>query len=167
MLPTKVERLSLLNQFEILRRLDPDHEWFPRAIEALEKGYGFEIEKLTEYLHPFKSSEDCQEVRSILAMFGLLGQKWTEVKDPTIEQWRCTFRGFDGHSEAWQMLYAEFIFKGEEFLESAGQNLSCPNSAAEMMPVYRQMLEIVQANDWTLSDEVFRDVVRLAQKGLA
>jgi uncharacterized protein YfbU (UPF0304 family) len=167
MQPTDLERLFLVKQFELLHKHDPEDEWLLRAIEALRKGYGYEIEKLTEELHPFKSSDDCKEVRSVLLMFGLLSRTGSEVNDPNIESWRYTFRGFDGHSEAWQMLYAEFIFRGDEFLESAGQNLSCPNSAKEMMPVYRQMLEIVQANHWTLSDEVFRDVVRLAQKGLA
>ncbi len=111
---TRAERWILSNQFEILKRIDPDGaRSYEHAIDAINSGYEIEYDSLASHVFEEELSEAAaNEVLDILSMFRALHAAGP-VEGAAPE--RTTFRGFDGNNETKQLGHAKYLFKTDRF----------------------------------------------------
>lgn len=97
---TRVERLILANQFEILGLLKPeDAKHYQRRQDAVACGYALEYEWIADHVYEKEFSEtDCRFVVDVLSMYDALQLAETSS--------RTAFPGFDGNNESSHMAYA-------------------------------------------------------------
>lgn len=139
---SKLERLSLRNQFLILAGLYPSEaDAYKRFVDILEEGYIHEYDNFFQSIFEEMSEEECKEVWNIFAMYDNIQQ--FHKKHSLEKNYRTTFMGFDGNNEEKYMSYARFIIDEDRytFLDMVHDlNSHCP-----MLPRYRKMLEIWNA----------------------
>ena len=162
---TRVERWILSNQYRILEALHPkEAEWLADARKAIEEGFEFEYDRLAQEVYPDRdclSSEECQEVLEIMAMFRALKDGYEALEDKSgIEESGITFEGFDGNNETAQMAYAQyFCGRSGAYIElERGDNF---NSHCPVLDMYRRML-----SEWNMcehrNDLSKEDIIRIA-----
>jgi uncharacterized protein len=97
---TRVERLILANQYEILSLLSKsDADYYAHKRNAVASGYELEYETLAEDIYEREFSEEqCTFVLDVMSMHEAL--QLAEKSD------RTTFMGFDGNNEGSHMAYA-------------------------------------------------------------
>src|SRR6266496_4199766 len=100
------QRTVLINQFEILKRLDPKGEW-DNAITVFRNGYESEYRDYMVDGREILSEEAADEVIQILQMFRTLDQAKSKAK----------FEGFDGNDgiESGYMGYVSHLWKSRKF----------------------------------------------------
>jgi uncharacterized protein YfbU (UPF0304 family) len=162
MKPTTFERLSLLNQYRILEKIDPDNVSYKQACEILESGYTLEygVELFTGVDPDEMSEDDCREVRDILDLYRALKKAHRELPEGTLTAKDAEFPGFDGNEESKHFAYARFLIEGQhKWGESKAENSHWPH-----LGEYRAMVAEWKksAKKWELAAE---DVKRiLSQK---
>lgn len=107
---SEYERLSLLNQYRILEKVDPEGGWGSFAT-ILQYGYEGEYRQLTEWLHSPMSAEKCEFVINALAVFDALQRPWWNNFDQVPDD--CKFSGFDGNIEGEYLSYFRFLREQE------------------------------------------------------
>lgn len=136
---TEVERLSLVNQYQILQALHKDDKYeaehYRNLKEIFQKGYEYLYPEAFDKLWKPQPIEVSEEVLRILdlhrAMLWSLGEK-PEPAD--IE--KVKFRGFDANNEGEHLGFARFyLASGERFEE-----LKAINSHTPTLRRYRRML---------------------------
>jgi uncharacterized protein len=128
---TTVERLTLLNQYRILEKVDPPNaSVYRQACEILESGYTLEygIELLTG-IDPDEMSEDeCREVRDILDLYRALKKALQNLPAGTLTAKDAEFPGFDGNEESKQYAYTKFVIEDQhKWGESKALNSHWPH----------------------------------------
>jgi uncharacterized protein YfbU (UPF0304 family) len=150
---TDFERLSLINQYEILKGLHPDHDHhYDPIIKALTDGYLRDFENLAGHLEPVLGDEVRTEVREIFDMFRALAPGHGAKP-------RLIFGGFDGNEEGEHYAYASFLLEDLDlWKESQDSDL---NSHTDMLSDYRKMLAVWKSwqDKWhPTADEIERIV---------
>lgn len=116
---SKTERLILINQYEILRRLEEDEsdlEFYSQSIKALEYGFEGEYARLMSRLHSHMSQADCSLTKDILWMFWMMEAAYDRCNPkPSVEEDEARFRGFDNNNEAMYCAYADHLRADGEF----------------------------------------------------
>lgn len=107
------ERMMLINQYEILSRLNPGEvENYQESITVLSNGYELHYDNLMPFLsigEKVVTIEESREVVDILEMFRRIKWAYDALSDkPEIEEWRMSFSGFDGNEESKYLAYAEW-----------------------------------------------------------
>jgi len=142
---SKLERLTLINQYQILEKLNPEEsEFYARHRKALEEGYVLHYEWIFNNLHEEMFEEQCREVQDILEMYRAISfayMKEHDVKEVKKEKYQ--FQGFDGNNEPEQRSYASYVVHdlgryGE--LKYHGEYTEF-NSHSPMLEQYRTMLK--------------------------
>lgn len=146
---TKKDRLLLINQYQILKRLDPDSaKQYDQAIEILKNGYTLLYAQLGAGLTESElCSDKAQLVTDILgACQALEAYKAANPDDKEVggHAW-ATFRGFDAGAEAEYQGYARFLLQGD-----------CPASEAPSVAKYRMIASIWAAQGRPA--EICRDI---------
>lgn len=96
---SQIERLTLLNQFEILKRLDKTDE-YDHLIVVLREGYVSEYQRIADLVSGEVSAEDCRLVSDTLAMFRSLEHYHDTANDGDLKKRHFShFVGFDGNHE--------------------------------------------------------------------
>ena len=111
---TTVERLTLLNQYRILEKVDPDNaSFYKQACEILESGYtlNYGLELLTGLDPDEMSEDDCSEVRDILELHRALKNAFRDLPEGTLTAEDAEFAGFDGNEETKQFAYTTFLIE--------------------------------------------------------
>jgi len=140
---TKVERLSLSNQYKILQVLNKDDEHLAKHYERLadifQRGY------VVLYREAFGQIDDefalsaSDKVLEILEMHRAMLWSLGETPDPKDVE-KVKFRGFDANGESEYLSFAKFfISDGETYRE-----LHIFNSHMPTLPRYQKMLD-----EWT------------------
>lgn len=142
---TDVERLSLLNQYKILRNLDTTHDraWYDLRIEILEKGYEGKYSVLFDHLDDPLGYEQCGFVKSVLTMFHGIDNYAKETDVSILEEPHAVFEGFDPTTESKLLAFAAFLVANgyhEEQKKYVSQNHNM-HSDRPMAGRYRRMLE--------------------------
>lgn len=158
---TQIERLLLLNQYEILKRLSPDERQKSEhdlKISALWNGYDDDFEQMfAHFPEPFNPAVEA-EVREILEMFRALGPR-----DGGRIPAAAHFVGFDGNEETEHYAYAEFLLEERELWRESPRDDHNYNTHTTVLPDYRAMLE-----EWKVSEHKFEltadDVQRIIAK---
>ena len=107
---SRVERLSLYNQYLILEKLDPEQaEYYTRAQEILRNGFEGEYSSFFSGFEEL-SADKCAQVHDILEMYDSFEfRKKNGVTIPSEAQWLFEFEGFDGNNESDYLAYAQFL----------------------------------------------------------
>lgn len=141
------QRVSLINQLEILKRLDAaDTETvanYELQIEALRSNYESEIDNLFPGISRDQVPRTlCREVSDILDMFESLSMSIKRLQPGEFETiphgYRLKFSGFDGNNDDHHG-YAYYLIKQKGLFPELQE--SQLNSHGTVLPIYRQMLE--------------------------
>lgn len=136
---TKVERLTLVNQYRALQAIHKDDDYLVQHYKDLEtifeRGYVALYSEALGDLSSEVSMEVSDEVFAILDMHRALIDSLGTKPDPTdVEAVR--FRGFDANNESEHLSFAKFYTKnGDKYSESR-----IYNSHQSTLPRYRKML---------------------------
>lgn len=146
---TKKDRLILINQYQILKRLDPDSaKQYEQAIEILTNGYTLLYSRLGAGLTDSELCADkAQLVMDIIgACQAIEAYKSANPDDKEVSghAW-AKFRGFDANTEAEYLGYARFLLQG-----------NCPASEAPTVAKYRMIASIWAAQGRPA--EICRDI---------
>ncbi len=145
---SKIERLILANQYEILAALNCNDEAMEKDYlkrkEIIENEYLFDYEEdLFGAMQDNKMSEkEYLEVRVILTMYNDIQYSYNNLSDKDkegINEKEIIFEGFDMHSEVKYCRYAEFFLKfkaASAFLPKRSSDL---NSHFPSLGKYREM----------------------------
>ena len=138
---SKTERLSLINQYRILERLDTgEADYYKRMITILERGYENHYAELFRYISDHVSDELTNEVLDILSMFRDLQYSCNALADKSAINEQClALTGFDAGSEADYLNYARYLVEADSQFTRLASGVY--DSHAPRLSGYRQMLE--------------------------
>ncbi len=111
---SKKDRVVLVNQFQILKRLDPENRVrYEELIDILTFGYEIFYPKVSEYVSDGMNRKECTLVLEILDIYSMI--EFYKRDNPTDQQvaeheWG-RFRGFDGLSEPEYVAFARFLIE--------------------------------------------------------
>ncbi len=149
---SKKERLSLYNQYEILKLLNADDrhmvEKYELYQEILSNGYQYNYDDLVGGMYDDTPDNVSKFVWDVLNMYRSLYNSYYEL-DPEqqkeIDFEDITYQGFDGNEEADYYLYANFILEQMKRYDEIYNNGKVElNSHSHRIPTYKKML-----NTWT------------------
>ncbi|HAQ2670882.1 TPA: YfbU family protein, partial [Enterococcus faecium] len=143
----KFNRLTLINQFEILKALNPNEEkYYAEKIEILTEGYEYHYSEIFENISDPLPEEDSRFVLDILNMYRDITFSKNKLKDiNSIDNYYIQFKGFDFNSstEFKLALYAQFFIEKlnrfQEIVEDSDFNTF--NSHKPMRGTYIKFLE--------------------------
>ena len=113
---TRLERLTLINQFKLLLAADAHEEKYYRSmIKVLEEGYELEYpEAFRNVYEKGLSSEECNFVMNVLDAYHFLSLAWNNLPDKAgIKEYDVTFHGFDGNNEGSYLGYARHLIEDQ------------------------------------------------------
>lgn len=138
------ERLILLNQYEILSRLEPDNEKHQHCIEILSNGYEVLYSEVTDVLSEPLSASMGEFVIDVLQMYRSITFSYDRLEDKGgITLRNVAFKGFDGNEEGKLYTFARFYLEDfnrfAELLENEHMDF---NSHSNKVNKYSRMLEV-------------------------
>lgn len=143
---TKLERLSLINQYLILEKLYPEEqEHYAELRQALENGYALHYSWCFDFLNNDMSIDECKKVLDILDLYRSITYSSLDLQDSEIKKHHYfKFLGFDGNNEPQYMSYTDFFIKklgrfDELLYENPNRSF---NSHTRMLPKYERMLNV-------------------------
>lgn len=142
---TKLERLSLCNQFLILEKLYPEYaDGYEQHRKAVQNGYALNYDWIMEHMYDEMSEQECKEVLDILEMYRSITFSYERLSEKeSINTGFLKFPGFDGNNESGQMGYAMYFIidlgRYEEL--KYGKEFPDLNSHRPTLEKYRSMLE--------------------------
>lgn len=160
----ETERLILINQFEILQRLNPDEsDNYSEKVEVLKEGYEYHYDDLFGELSDPLSKEDSEFVISVLSMFRDITFSKSKLSDEDeidLKDISTSFKGFDFNDEFESKLgfYARFFVEKldrfKELVEEA--SFDSFNSHGQMLGTYKRNLEqyeiVKQSENYTFGN---------------
>lgn len=141
---TDTERLILVNQYEILSRLDKDaSDFYKQLSKQLYDGHEWLYQQSFQHLSPVMPEADAQLVLTILSMFDKLQMSYKALADKDgMEADELRFPGFDGNDpyEAGLMGFAHALAEDRRYVDvlNGGRDL---NSHYQALPGYKAMLQ--------------------------
>jgi len=169
---TKVERLTLMNQFRILEALYPaEATSYARSREILERGYdshyGREVFGDVHDNDPMPAGK-CGEVCDTLDMFDAIRQSLPEGS-PLKDHPHSRFSGYDGNSEPGFMAFAQFTVEGLGRFQDTPRRKADPwNSHCQMREVYGRMLaewrKVPEADQFGMNEDQLTSVLDAARE---
>ena len=144
------ERISLINQYEILKRLDSNNtKYYKELIEILYSGYSIFYNKIEENINDEMPEKDGKFVLDILSIYRIVEDYKEKNPNDTdiVEHAWSTFKGFDGNEEASYLGFTMFLFniqgKFTEQLKYCDQTDDF-NSHMPLLDKYRKMINTWQ-----------------------
>ena len=136
---SEAERLILINQYEILRKLDPKRsDDCDLAIEALLSGLSGVYSEVLSRISPEMDPAIFHKAVDILDMYHrLLASNEELAESEQISEERLHFSGFDGNNESRLMYSATFFVEKMGRYEEIGR---IPNTHAPVVHRYDAML---------------------------
>lgn len=127
---TRKDRVILINQYRILKRLEPEAaRHYDELIEILEKGYSLCYPRIEAALKESEIPEEVgQFVQDVLALYQAIdAYKAAHADDQALtgHPW-ASFRGFDSATESDYLIFARFLAhqSGAESLDSHAPTLA-------------------------------------------
>ena len=140
---TKLERLLLANQYQILSKLDPQDESHDMMRVALEHGYEVVYQdKLFIRIYDGLSVQECLFVQEVMDLYLTIQRSYEDLADKAgIEERRTVFPGFDGNHEPEYLSYAHYLVNKERLFTSLKLGSDGFNSHAPSVDRYRRQVE--------------------------
>ena len=155
---SKLDRVSLINQYKILAVLNKDEQsYYEELIEILENGYEIFYSLIDSWISDDMSEADGSFVIEILNLYRAIEDvKGSSGNAEIIAHPYSFFHGFDGNNEAEYLVFSRFLiekqgkFREQVHYFSKNDNL---NSHMPMKDKYKRMLNAAQTIDniWNLS----------------
>lgn len=143
---TRIERVLLINQYEILKRLDEGEErHHEQQIDILRNGYKTFYSELAEWVSDDMSLDASKLVIDVLTLYAWIErykEDHPDDKDIETHSW-SSFMGFDGNNESEYMGFAQFLVEKQgKFGEQRAQlETDGFNSHTESVRKYVRMIE--------------------------
>ena len=150
---SKEQRLILINQYEILKHLNPnDTEYYDEYIATLKIGATYKYSMFEEIVEDEKSEEFQEFVWSVLDMFSYMKSAYRNLSDEykqKISLEKILYQGFDGNEEGSYYSYANYIFKDMGlYTDIYKECKNCLNAHRNMVWRYSNMLKkLNECND--------------------
>lgn len=160
---TMYERLNLINQYEILKHIDPHEEkHYEKLIKILVYGYKTCYSEITEWINEEIPDDECRLVLDILSLYRAVETyKRDNPDDHEVNNHDYShFRGFDGNEETNFLSYTRFLLEDQDkFNEQIvyAKQTDNFNSHSHMLSKYRSMI-----NFWNITGhkyELSKDTV--------
>jgi uncharacterized protein len=136
-----IQKLLLINQYEILKRIDSSAERDSELmLECLYRGYDDDFAQLMPQFDKKLDSEVRQEVRDILQMFRALQRSYDEKP-------AAVFVGFDGNDESEYYSYAQFVIEDMGLWRESKREDHDYNTHAAILEDYRAMVREWKASN--------------------
>lgn len=146
---SKFERLLLINQYEILSRLDPENnDIYARNIEILEQGYKAHYSDFVEWMSDDIPEEVTNEALDILNMYRELKFSYLDLDEKEkkkVDEKELKFRGFDGNNEGVYMNYVRFFIHKLDRFDELRDEYEDYNTHMPMLSKYRRMLNVLDS----------------------
>jgi len=140
---SKKDRVLFMNQYAILRVLDPDSaDHYDELIEILSNGYSIFYSKLDQWVLDEMDVSEGRLVLDTLDMYRAFANHFRENPGSELAQhhW-ATFPGFDGNEETKFMSFAQFLVEKQgKFQEQLKNENADFNSHSPCVPKYTRML---------------------------
>ncbi len=167
---THTERLILLNQYEILKKLDPESaEYYNEVTEILENGYSSYYEYLFKRLSPDMHKSECDFVVEVLSMYRAIEdyKRGKSTDSEVINDPFSHFAGFDGNNESECHGFAQFQIKVQKKWQEQLPYERQTDGYNSHMPVkdsYKRMLDVWKSlrKAFPLSAEQVRAILQAA-----
>ena len=166
---TPFERLSLMNQLAILKKLDPENaEDYENQIQIHHSGYSVLYGEVFQYVYEEMPLDECEYVFDVLDMHGALINSFEALKDKqglTADDVR--FRGFDGNNETKRLAFAEYLQKTGRWKETLVGGLNShsmmtmqryPEMLKRYEPIKQKIIDSHSGN-WLLTAEQIKVVI--------
>lgn len=144
---TKKDRIYLINQYEILKRLDQDNSaGYDEYIKILSNGYAVFYNMIDMWVSDDMSAEEGKFVLDILSIYRIVEdfkRRNPEVKEIQDHNWKH-FRGFDGNNESEYMGFVQFLIHTQGKFTEQLQYQSATDNYNSHMPCldkYRRMVQ--------------------------
>lgn len=142
---SKKERLILFNQYEILKKINPDEEkYYEINQEILQNGFAYDYNELASFIYDETPCSVSKFVYEVLQMYRCIRDSYNkyDAKDKKeFEKLDPKFQGFDGNEEPEYYSYACFVLeklgKYEESYEDGKIEI---NSHCNMVEEYKEMI---------------------------
>lgn len=160
---SKKDRIILVNQYEILKFLNPDDaEYYDESIEILRFGYTPFYDEIASSVDDSEiSQEKCDLVFNILNIYRIIESYRDAIatNDEVTNHTRSKFRGFDGNNETQYMIFANFLFKQGKYTETSRHSNGTNkfNSHMPTLHIYKSM--IAKWNEFGNSFELEKDQI--------
>lgn len=119
---TKLERIQLINQFEILKNINPDEqEYYEQLIEILTNGYAIFYSELENWLSDEMPVEEGEFVLNVLDLYRAIENfKSHNEANSIIEHTFGYFHGFDLNEEGPYFLFVKFLIDKQKKFQEQG-----------------------------------------------
>jgi uncharacterized protein YfbU (UPF0304 family) len=135
---SRLERLTLANQFKILAALHPDEgEDYTDLATIFERGYSYLYDRAFQSMSSEVTRDTSQEVFDILSMHRTLFDSVQRLQDKCDLEERIKFYGFDANNESEHLSFAKFFTKDGRTFEE----VKVFNSHMPTLQRYRRMLQ--------------------------
>lgn len=149
---TNLEKVMLVNQYEILKRVDPENcEHYDELVEIIRSGYSVFYSMIDDWFGTDMPSEEGEFVLDILDFY--TGVELYKKKNPNdqevISHPNSQFRGFDGNHESKYLGFVRFLLeKQHKFSEiSALRNIHDNyNSHRPFVQTYKSIIAAWKTN---------------------
>ncbi|WP_138494853.1 YfbU family protein [Paenibacillus pinistramenti] len=164
---TKLERLILSNQLQILKALNlGDGEYYDEKIKILQRGYAHYYDQVMDMVSDDIPQQISDEVFLILNMFRTLSLSFDDLSGAGkagIERESVIFRGFSRHLEFQHFSFASYVIEDDGGYGDFDKPEGC-DSGAPMLPAYRSMLRqwALMGHKQTLSPDEIRFIAKPA-----
>ena len=166
---TPFERLSLMNQFSMLKAVDPENEsHYDDQIEILRSGYTIMYGEVFKYVYEEMEEDECRYVFDVLDMHRILINSFEALKDKQgLTADDVVFEGFDGNNETKRYAFAEYLRKAGRWKETLVGDLNShsimtmhryPKMLERYEPIKKQILDS-HMGKWQLTAEQIKTVI--------
>jgi uncharacterized protein YfbU (UPF0304 family) len=166
---TPFERLSLMNQLAILKKLDPEGaEDYENQIQILHSGYSVLYGEVFQYVYEEMPLEECEYVFDVLDMHRNLINSFDALNDKQgLTPDDVRFRGFDGNNETKRWAFAEYLQKTGRWKETLVGGLNShsmttmyryPEMLKRYEPIKQKILDSHSGN-WQLTAEQIKVII--------
>lgn len=166
---TPFERLSLMNQLAIMKKLDPENaEDYENQIRILHSGYSVLYEEVFHNVYEEMPLEECEYVFDVLDMHRTLINSFEALKDKQgLAADDVRFQGFDGNNETKRWAFAEYLQKTGRWKETLVGGLNShsmttmhryPEMLKRFEPIKQEIINSHSAN-WKLTAEQIKVVI--------
>lgn len=166
---TPFERLSLMNQFSILKAVDPENEeHYEKQIEILHSGYTILYGEVFKPVYEEMELDECRYVFDVLDMFRILINSFEALNAKQgLTADDVAFEGFDGNNETKRWAFAEYLQESGRWKETLVGDLNShsimtmhryPKMLERYEPIKQQIIDS-HTGKWQLMAEQIKTVI--------
>jgi uncharacterized protein len=160
---TPFERQTLINQFRILAKLEPESATdYEDRIRILAAGYSIRYGEVFEVLEEMNLA-DCRYVYDVLDMYRILKYSFEKLKDKEgLTEEDVKFRGFDGNNESKRYAFISYLRDEKLWAETLQEGGRLNSHSQITMSLYPRMLS-VYTPIWESKDHISNDYLTAAE----